>query len=179
MIFVTVGSQAPFDRLIRIVDDWAMTRGRTDVYAQIGSSAFQPKCIEATRFLSPAEFQEKVAAASLVVAHAGMGTIITALELGKPIIVLPRRGDIGETRGDHQIATAGQLATQGRVVAAVDDADLVRKLDQVDTLRSSAPAAIAVSPHLIAVLSAFIAQNPLPVLSPAGPAAGLRPTSAE
>ena len=179
MIFVTVGTQGPFDRLIRIVDSWAQSRGRTDIYAQIGKSRFKPAHIAATDFMSPADVREKIEAASLIVSHAGMGTIITALELGKPIIVLPRRGDLKEHRNDHQIATAGQLATQGRVVAAVDEADLIRKLDQAQTMPSTAAIITEPSPHLIAVLSAFIAQQPLPVAEPQAAGLGVRPTPVE
>lgn len=162
MIFLTVGTQGPFDRLVRAVDDWARARGRDDVYAQIGDSRYRPQHIAATRFLSADEFKEKIQAASLIVSHAGMGTIITALELGKPIIILPRRSDLKEHRNDHQIATAGQLAPLGRVVAAVDEADLMRKLDLVDTMAGAAPIVTEASPRLIAALCAFIAQDPLP-----------------
>ena len=36
MIFVTVGTDSPFDRLMQVVDEWAAASGRTDVFAQIG-----------------------------------------------------------------------------------------------------------------------------------------------
>ncbi len=36
MILVTVGTDGPFDRLIRIVDDWACRNNRSDIFAQIG-----------------------------------------------------------------------------------------------------------------------------------------------
>ena len=35
LIFVTVGAQMSFDRLIGWVDDWAVAVGRDDVVAQI------------------------------------------------------------------------------------------------------------------------------------------------
>ncbi len=37
MIFVTVGEQLPFDRLVRAVDEWAAASGK-EVFAQIGNS---------------------------------------------------------------------------------------------------------------------------------------------
>ena len=39
MIFVTVGTQLAFDRMIKAVDEWAGARGRTDVFAQVGPAA--------------------------------------------------------------------------------------------------------------------------------------------
>lgn len=60
--------------------------------------------------------------ADVIVAHAGMGSILTALSMGKPIIVMPRRAIWQEHRNDHQMASAGKLrATAGLTVA--DDAD--------------------------------------------------------
>src|SRR5690242_2073535 len=103
MIFVTVGTQGRFDRLIRTVDEWAGMRAQTDIFAQTGPSDYTPKHISVEPFVSPNEFRKRVETASLVIAHAGMGSIITALELGKQIIVMPRRSDLGEHRNDHQI----------------------------------------------------------------------------
>jgi UDP-N-acetylglucosamine transferase subunit ALG13 len=105
VIFVTVGSSEPFDRLVRAVDEWAGLRGRSDVFAQIGHSDYQPKHIQCSKFLDPSEFRTRFNNAQFVVAHAGMGSIITALEIGKPIVVMPRRAHLGETRSDHQVAT--------------------------------------------------------------------------
>ena len=93
MIFVTVGAQMPFDRLVRAVDEWAGQSGTRDVFAQIGTTDLRPRHIEWVSFLQPAEFLERVRAARLIIAHAGMGSILTALGLGKQILVMPRRGD--------------------------------------------------------------------------------------
>jgi hypothetical protein len=91
MIFATVGTQGQFDRLIRTVDEWAGAHGRADVFAQAGPSDYHSEHIRTERFIDPTEFRKRVEAASLVISHAGMGSIITALELGKRIIVMPRR----------------------------------------------------------------------------------------
>jgi UDP-N-acetylglucosamine transferase subunit ALG13 len=71
---------------------------------------------------------------SAVVSHAGMGTILTALELGKPILVAPRLGRLAETRNDHQTATAQRFVAEGLVRAAYDDAELERELDRLASL---------------------------------------------
>ena len=130
MIFVTVGGQMPFDRLIRTVDEWALSRARSDVFAQIGPSDFRAQAIETTSFINSIEFRRRFEAASLIVAHAGMGTIITALECGKPIIVMPRRGKLRETRNDHQVAMATHLLGQGQVTVAFDEQQLIERLDR-------------------------------------------------
>ena len=114
MIFVTVGTDGPFDRLIATVDRWAGENGRTDVVAQIGRSTLQPRFVEAHRFLDPPRFSEYFASAEFVIAHAGMGTILSALRYGKPLIVMPRRASLGEQRNEHQLATARRLQELGK-----------------------------------------------------------------
>jgi UDP-N-acetylglucosamine transferase subunit ALG13 len=169
MIFVTVGSQEPFDRLIRAVDEWARSRGRTDVLAQIASSSLRPEFIPFTQFVEPAEFNRIMRETKLIVAHAGMGSIISALELGKPIVVMPRRADFRETRNDHQVATAERFGAQGRVIVANDEHDLAAKLDHALTLSDIQGIQAQASPHLIATIRNFLDgcgcdQQPAPKL---------------
>lgn len=156
MIFVTVGSQEPFDRLIDAVDEWARLRARGDVFAQIASSKLQPSHIEFTQFIEPSEFTRIMREARLIVAHAGMGSIISALELGKPIVVMPRRADFRETRNDHQVATAERFGEQNRIIVASDEEDLPAKLDYALTLGDTDRIHAEASPHLIATIRAFL-----------------------
>ena len=93
--------------------------GRTTVLV---TSASKP-------FITPSEFRRNVEAAYVVIAHAGMGSIITALELGKRIIVMPRRAELGEHRSDHQVATAKRFADRGALSCCSTERELLEKLD--------------------------------------------------
>jgi UDP-N-acetylglucosamine transferase subunit ALG13 len=166
VIFATVGSQEPFDRLIRAVDEWGRLHPRIDIFAQIGSSDFRPKHVDYTKFLEPAEFNRVMQAASVIVAHAGIGSIISALELGKPIVVMPRHGALRETRNDHQVATAKRFGVQGRVVVAQDERDFPAKLDYALTLLGADRIDPEASPRLIATIRAFL-DDDLSELDPA------------
>jgi UDP-N-acetylglucosamine transferase subunit ALG13 len=159
VIFVTVGSQEPFDRLIRAVDEWARLRARCDVFAQIASSELRPQHIEFTQFLEPSEFKRIMQETRVIVAHAGMGSIISALELGKPMVVMPRRASFRETRNDHQVATAERFGTQGRIIVANDEQDLPEKLDHALTLGDGGRIQAQASPRLIATIRAFLDGN--------------------
>jgi len=114
MIFLTLGTQLPFDRLVAALDAWCAQSGcGGQVVAQIpdpGPGGHRPRHFTATRWMAPAEYAATARAATVIVSHAGMGTIITALDLARPLIVMPRRADLGEHRNDHQIATA-RIAT--------------------------------------------------------------------
>ncbi len=155
VIFVTVGTQLPFDRLINAVDDWAGERRVSDVIAQIGPSSLVPKNLTVKPFVAADEFQRFVKEASLIIAHAGMGSIITAMELGKPIIIMPRRASLGEHRNEHQLATAHQLGGRG-VHVAQERQDLWSLLDQRAVLTPPSPIAAFAAPELVAAVQAFV-----------------------
>jgi UDP-N-acetylglucosamine transferase subunit ALG13 len=156
MIFVTVGSQEPFDRLISAVDGWASSSRRSDVFAQIAAGTYCPQHVRFTRFLDPPEFQHSMREAKIVVAHAGMGSIIAALELGKPIVVMPRLARFRETRNDHQVAAAKHFGEQGRIIVARDEQELPEKLEYALTLGQRDRIDTQASPQLIATIRAFV-----------------------
>jgi UDP-N-acetylglucosamine transferase subunit ALG13 len=157
MIFVTVGEQLPFDRLISAVDDWAAT-SMEEVYAQIGNSQLKPNVIQYKKHLDPLEFKQAFLAADVIIAHAGMGTIITAIELGKPLLVMPRQACFGEHRNDHQLATAKRFLQQGYISVAFDVPDLIKKLwnlyEITNIVRNTKD--IRISKKLIQVIQNFI-----------------------
>jgi UDP-N-acetylglucosamine transferase subunit ALG13 len=149
----------PFDRLVRGVDEWAGSRGAGDVFAQIGPTELRPRHIQWAKFIDAKEFKSRMDRARVVVAHAGMGSIITALELGKPILVMPRRGALRETRNDHQVATAKRFLELGRVAVAFDEAELPARLDELDRLRAGDRIGGAASASLLTAIRTFIEQS--------------------
>lgn len=130
MIFVTIGSMFPFDRLIRAMDVWAAearpgAEEAEEIVAQIGEGGgYQPVHMRWVPRLERADYAATVARARLVVAHAGVGSIVTAGEMGKPIVVLPRRQHLAEHTSDHQMETVGWLRGKPGVFVADSEADL-------------------------------------------------------
>jgi UDP-N-acetylglucosamine transferase subunit ALG13 len=123
VIFATTGTQLPFPRLIAALDALAPRLGEP-VVAQIGPDRAAYAHIESTATLAAAAFEARFAAARLVVAHAGIGSILSARRHGKPIVIVPRRHDLGEHRNDHQLATARELQDRAGVHVAWDTGDL-------------------------------------------------------
>ncbi len=158
MIFVTVGTDLPFDRMVKIVDAWARERERSDVFAQIGEGGWKPEYIRYSEFLQPDDFREYFKSASVIISHAGMGTILSALLHGKPILVMPKLAKLGEHRNEHQTATAIRMKEFGNVNAAFDDDELLKQLDQLDQLAPSRQISSYASKQLIDGISAFIRQ---------------------
>lgn len=114
----------PFDRLIRVMDEWTAAQGRTDVFAQIGNGTYEPKHMKWTRKLDQLDFARTVQESELIVAHAGMGSVIMADQYSKPIVLLPRIMEQGEHTTDHQLATAAWLRDKPGIHVADTDADL-------------------------------------------------------
>lgn len=161
MILVTVGEQLPFDRLIKAMDQWA-AQTEHKVFAQVGRSVYKPAHIEYKDFLDQGEFRERLKEAQFIVAHAGMGTIISALEIGKPIIVMPRKSSLGEHRNDHQLATAKRFSMLHYVEVADDEQELLAKIDAILTrtnLGSPEKKLIDPSPALIQTIRDFILSS--------------------
>ena len=159
MIFITVGYQMAFDRLIGAVDDWARAHPGAKCFAQIGPTDVRPRTIPFVDFTEPEEFTARVQEASVIVAHAGMGSILTALQHGKPIVVMPRRAALRETRNDHQVATAERLRDRPGIHVAMDESELAPILDRLAELTDIPPISSEASPELIDHVRRFIAES--------------------
>lgn len=134
VIFLSVGTQLPFDRLTRAIDDWCAEEGTGDqVFGQIGKlgkGSYLPKHFEVAETLSHAEFVRRVERSALIVGHAGMGSIISALTYEKPIVIMPRLARLGEHRNDHQLATVARFRSRPGIIAADDESVLRSKLEE-------------------------------------------------
>lgn len=118
MIFVTVGMHSQsFDRLIKKMDEIA---GKIDeeVIIQTGSSKYKPKNAKYFDFTDNFEnIIELNSKARIVVCHGGAGTIITALDAGKPVIAVPRLKKYGEHINDHQLELVDALSYNNKILA--------------------------------------------------------------
>jgi len=132
VIFVTVGTQLPFDRLVKSVDLWAGENSLHKIVVQSGISDFSPKNCESSGYIEPFEWEQLFLDADFVIAHAGMGTILKCIDACKPLIIMPRKGSLGEHRNDHQIATASKFIDTSGIIVISDEnkiADAIEKIE--------------------------------------------------
>ena len=146
----------PFDRLIRMLDEIAPQLDE-EIVAQVNGSGYLPRHINTIDLLPPDEFDRLFSSARLIVAHAGIGTIITAMQQQKPIIIFPRIAALGEHRNEHQLATAAKMKEAGWVYVANTKEELAELLQRPDlhplcTIGSSA------SESLVESITDFILQ---------------------
>ncbi|MGA2679669.1 MAG: glycosyltransferase [Sedimentisphaerales bacterium] len=148
MIFLTVGTQFPFDRLVRAVDS-IIDKGLISetLFAQIGESSYKPRNFESAACLEKGVFDDYMRQASGIIGHAGMGTITMALCNHKPLLVMPRLRRYHEVVNDHQSAIAKKFSELGYVLAAYDTEDLPESIRQLKTFvpkeREANPDAVA------------------------------------
>lgn len=134
MIFVTVGTSFPFDRLIRALDE-IVEQGifTEEIFAQVGKGGYRPSHFNWVETLTKQEFDAYFNQAESLIAHAGMGTITMALQQHKPILVIPRLKQFKELVNDHQLATAKQFERSGHVLAAYHVDELLLKIQSLKT----------------------------------------------
>jgi len=131
VIFVTVGTQLPFERLVGAVDSWAARQSpRPDVLAQVGAGRNDYANLRCVRTLAGADYDRAIAGARLMIAHAGTGSILTALDRGVPVIVFPRDDQRAEHRDDHQKQTARQMERMGLVSVAWNEDQLASLIER-------------------------------------------------
>ncbi len=123
-LFVTVGSMLPFDRLVRAIDAYVASRPDIEAFAQVGETRHR-------QMMTPAEYRRMFEQADVVVSHVGIGTVITASELSKPLVMLPRRMELHEVTSRHQQATARWLAGRPGVHIVATEAELPGKIEEV------------------------------------------------
>ncbi|MDH7639191.1 glycosyltransferase [Sphingomonas oryzagri] len=109
MIFASVGSMLPFDRLTRAVDEWAGANPSTPVFLQIGAGQYVPRHAQWARMVPHEDYLLRLRQCDLFVAHVGIGSIVQALEIGTRMIMLPRLASLGEHTTEHQLHTAARF----------------------------------------------------------------------
>jgi UDP-N-acetylglucosamine transferase subunit ALG13 len=129
VIFVTVGTnEARFDRLIEALDG---LRLEEELVVQHGASPLRPSAATCIDFLPFDDLVDHVRRARVVVAHAGVGTVLVALANGKRAVVVPRLRRFGEAVDDHQVIFARRLGAAGLVELVEDPRDLEQPLRRV------------------------------------------------
>jgi UDP-N-acetylglucosamine transferase subunit ALG13 len=122
-VVVTLGTfkGTPYLRLVRRLLE--ILPPEAEVLWQTGATDVTSFGIEGRCALPERELSEAMREADVVVAHAGVGTALATLEVGKCPLMAPRLAEHGEAVDDHQVQIAAQLSQRGLAIA-VDAAEL-------------------------------------------------------
>ena len=130
MIVVTVGTnEARFDRLLHVFEESPTDE---ELLVQHGPSAIRPPGANCVDYLPYDELAEAICRARVVVTHAGVGSIMTALANGKRPVVVPRLRRFGEAVDDHQLQLGHRLHDAGLVTLVERPEDVRAALDAAE-----------------------------------------------
>ncbi|XP_031492908.1 uncharacterized protein LOC116259304 [Nymphaea colorata] len=125
IVFVTVGTTC-FDALVRAVNSEQvrtilLNKGYTDLLIQLGRGSFRPSksagengSLVVDYFTFSPSIADHLRSASLVISHAGSGSIFETLHLGKPLIVVVNE----DLMDNHQCELAEELAERKHLLCA-------------------------------------------------------------
>lgn len=151
MIFVTVGTnEAAFDRLLRAVEQLDTD---DELLVQHGPSLVRPAGAKCVDYLPFEALVDTVARASVVVMHAGVGSIVTALAAGKRPVVVPRLRRFGEAVDDHQLPF-GRRAAEAGIVSLVED--LTALAEAIAREQGKPAPELRADPELVRELQAYL-----------------------
>lgn len=119
-IFSTVGSQQfQFNRLIKALDQLGLNR-KYEIFVQIGYSTYTPSNINFVKFMDRKMFEEHIKECDIVITHAGTGSIISSLRIGKPVIAIPRLKKYGEHVDNHQLEILNIFSSKNYLLGLTD-----------------------------------------------------------
>jgi len=130
VIFITVGTERfQFDRLLGALHR-AKEDGRIadEVYAQTGSSKGSYPLFRCRKFYDLDEQINMMKEADIIVAHAGIGSMLLCSSMGKIPVFFPRSSACGEHFDDHQMELAGKVSSLGKALVAFTEDDLIDKV---------------------------------------------------
>lgn len=126
-IFVMFGTQDKrFDRLLDAILASHFVKDN-QVVMQLGYTTGEYKGIEYQQYYSEEELRHQIDIADLVITHAGVGAIVSALKLKKRTIVVPRLGKYKEQNNDHQVQIMERYDHLGYIIPCTD----LTKLDEI------------------------------------------------
>lgn len=130
---VTLGTIQPygFRRLVtRLLE---LFPPEVEVLWQTGATDVSGLAIDGREQVPAPELEAAIVEADVVVAHAGTGTALTAFELGRCPLLVPRRHAHAEHVDDHQVSTARMLTSRGLALYAEADQLTFEHLEHAST----------------------------------------------
>lgn len=120
-VVVTLGTSKKYgmrrlvEQLVQVIPPEA------EVLWQTGATDLTGLPIEASPVVSATDLDQATREADVVIAHAGTGSALGALEAGRCPILVPRRKAHGENADDHQALIAQELDRRGLAIAPADE----------------------------------------------------------
>lgn len=126
MILVLFGTNPySFDRLAIAIEKYARET-KEEIIVQLGNTKYLPKGVKCFRFLPRKKILQLLERADIIITQGGFGSIVDALSLRKPTIVVPRKRELNECKDDGlgQEEVTKELEKMGLIIAVYNIEDL-------------------------------------------------------
>ena len=135
MIFCILGTQdKKFPRLIEAIEREVKNNNiKEKVIVQAGQTKYETEeeNIEIIDFISPEDFEKYIKESNFIITHAGVGTILTALNFNKKIIAVARLKKYKEHVNDHQLELLESFEKEGYIIPCYDLENLNEEIKKV------------------------------------------------
>lgn len=134
MILVLLGTQNnSFERLLQAIQENIDKKViKEKVIVQAGFTKFESKDMEIFKLIDKEELGKLQDEADLIITHGGVGSIISSLEKGKKVIVVPRLKKYNEHVNDHQIQIARKFEKKGYVKCVINLKNLGNTIKEME-----------------------------------------------
>ena len=137
MILVLLGTQNnSFHRLLEEIDNNIKNGNIQDeVIVQAGFTKYNSKNMQIFDMLPKNEFDELIKKADLVITHGGVGSIMSAIKMGKKVIAVPRQKKYDEHVNDHQLEIINTFKNQGLIIGINNVKELPQALEEAKSMK--------------------------------------------
>lgn len=159
MILVLLGTQNnSFERLLRKINDCIEKNIITDrVIVQAGYTKFVSDKMEIFDFIPLDKMDELLNKADLIITHGGVGSITSALKLGKKVVAVSRLQEFNEHVNNHQIQVIDAFDANGYLKGTHNVDDLEEILQNISNFKPNK--FISNTGNILNIVSEFIDNN--------------------
>lgn len=128
------------------------------IYVQNGYTKFTSSKLKMLGFISSEELDKYYSSADLIITHAGTGSIIKGVKMGKKVIAVPRLSKYGEHVDDHQIEITKKFTELGCIIPVIDEKinDLSVFITSINTFK---PKELQLDDIIVSVITEIISKN--------------------
>lgn len=133
MILVLLGTQNnSFTRLLDAIEENIKNGNIQDeVIVQAGFTKYESDNMKIFSMIDKNEFSRLQNDADLIITHGGVGSIVSSLEKGKKVIVVPRQKKYGEHVNNHQMQIAKRFKEQGYIKYVINMEHLSKVINSI------------------------------------------------
>lgn len=138
MILITVGTaRFNFNRLFKIIDELCEEKiiDGKEIIAQIGYTEYKPKHYKSFSLINSDDFNKYIEESKYIIAHAGVGTVVSSVQKNKKVIVFPRMEKYNEHVDDHQLELSKLFKENNYAMIAKNKKELKECILKIDEFK--------------------------------------------